>query len=330
MKLKLRDLAATREIDVSRFESGIPALDFQVRRAYLVVLGGMNEGMQIRLEPGSMVLGRGIRCDVRLQDDGLSRRHAEIVYLKSEERVIVRDLKSTNGVYFRGERVEKAELKNGDKILLGCRVFMKVVYQDEFDFHCQEALFNSSIRDPLTKCYNRRYFLKQMSEDVSFSRRHHFPLTLLLFDIDFFKNVNDAHGHQTGDRVLRVIVDTAVKKVRHEDLVARFGGEEFAILAKGTEIEGARRLGERVRECIAAQSIETVDGSGKSISVTISVGIATTHRDAVVDSVKIISEADKNLYYAKATGRNRVIASEIAAGERKRWRINQADVNKNH
>ena len=154
--------------------------------------------------------------------------------------------------------------------------------------------------DPLTGLWNRRHTLEQLEAVASLSRRHDSAFAVLMIDVDHFKHVNDSAGHTAGDAVLVELAVRIRESVRIEDVVARWGGEEFLVVLPSTEIDGAWALGDRIRKAIAAVPVHFTDGS---IAVTVSVGCASSAASETADEV--VSRADDALYAAKAGGRDR-------------------------
>jgi diguanylate cyclase (GGDEF)-like protein len=272
-------------------------------------MGGFDVGRSLPLstkEP--VVIGRDPECSYRILDDGISRRHAEITY-EAPGKYIIRDLNSTNGMFFEGKRVRTHLLEEGDKILLGRRTIIKFVLQDAFDLQYHKQIYESTVRDPLTGVFNRKHFDQYIAAELSFARRHRLPLTVMMMDLDHFKRINDLHGHQTGDQVLIFTAETLSDSLRDEDLLIRYGGEEFVIITRGIPPEGALALGERVRQTIEQMALETPEG--QSISITVSIGAVTVSNPTGIDGHRLLRESDENLYRAKEAGRNRVVASEI-------------------
>jgi diguanylate cyclase (GGDEF)-like protein len=280
------------------------------KKPCFIVIGGLDVGSVIHLEEPVITMGRDAKCGVVLRDDGVSRFHAE-VRRKEPGQVIIRDLDSTNGTFVAGQRIKEAVLSDGDKVLIGRRTILKFTFQDEIEYNYQKQIYESSTRDGLTGVYNRKYFSKKIVSDLSFARRHRVPCTLAMFDIDHFKKVNDTYGHRTGDRVLISVTRAVKQMIRTEDTFARYGGEEFIVIALGTDFEGGKTLGERIRACVAQQQIQAVDGSQSILQVTSSVGVITAPPDANVEPSALVSAVDANLYEAKRRGRNNVVVSLI-------------------
>jgi len=280
------------------------------RQPCLVILGGLDMGRVIPVCEQGLTVGRGESCDLMLSDDAVSREHVEIS-LVGPGKVSIRDLNSTNGSYVRGKRIHSADLVDGEKLFLGRNTVLKLMLHDDIDLSYQRELFESSTRDGLTGAFNRRYFTEKISSDLSFGRRHGLPLSLLMLDIDHFKQVNDTYGHDVGDLVLKSFSRTVAESIREEDVLARYGGEEFAIIAQGTGLEGGQALGERIRNNIGTNAIVPDVDAEDPISITVSAGVASLKPGREADAAMMIAIADGNLYAAKNSGRNRVVASEV-------------------
>src|SRR5580692_1601098 len=271
-------------------------------RAYLVVLAGASVGEMYKIEGDKTVIGRGQRAQIRLLDDGISREHAQLVILN--DRIVLQDLGSTNGTYCNGLKVEaNRELVDGDKILVGSTTILKFTYHDNLDEIFQKQMYESALRDGLTKAFNKKYFTDRLESELTFALRHESPLTLVLFDIDHFKKVNDTHGHQAGDYVLSEIATRLTGALRAEDVFARYGGEEFAVICRGSDVTQGQIVAERMRKAV---EVNKFVHDGTHIPVTISIGIAGLPDPAVKDATDLVSRADKALYQSKHGGRNRV------------------------
>jgi diguanylate cyclase (GGDEF)-like protein len=270
-------------------------------RAYLIVLAGNEVGKMYKLDQGETVLGRSHRADVRIDDDSISRMHAKLVL--NGQQVFIEDLQSSNGTLVNGERITKNPLRDGDKIRLGETIILKFTFHDRLDESFQQKMYDAALRDPLTRVFNKKYFLDQLTLEVSYARRHRTQLSLVIFDLDHFKRINDTYGHVVGDHVLIQSAAQVQSMLRNEDVFARYGGEEFVIILRGTSLSDSGVLAERVRAAIEAMTF-TVDST--SLRATVSVGVAEYDGNGE-DPLALVEAADSALYAAKTAGRNRVL-----------------------
>lgn len=279
-------------------------------RAYLVVVAGTRVGEMFGLDR-NLTIGRGRDADVRIQDVGISRKHACLVI--GGDAVAVEDLGSTNGTFVNGARVHAMlKLEDGDKLQFGTSTILRFTYQDEMDEEFQRKMFESASRDSLTGAFNKRYFMERLTSEFSYARRHNSSLALVLFDIDHFKMVNDTHGHLAGDHVLSGLSSVLSPAIRGEDVFARYGGEEFAVLSRSAELPAAIILGQRLRKTVAES---TFVSDGVPMRVTISVGVATLPQVPAQTPDDLIAAADEALYRAKNGGRNRVEVFRTSSGD---------------
>jgi diguanylate cyclase (GGDEF)-like protein len=282
-----------------------PAAPLSGKRAQLVVLAGANVGEMYSLF-GTLSIGRGRDADIRIQGDGISRQHARIHV--SPVGVVLEDLGSTNGSFVNGEKVvEQCPLNDGDKIQLGGATILKLTYQDDIDEDFQRQMFESASRDALTQIYNKRFFVERLHSEHAFSIRHRAALSLIIFDLDHFKRINDTFGHLAGDHVLAALAKSVAPMIRSEDVFARYGGEEFVILSRSTDPPSAAVVAERVRAAIETHPF-TFDG--QRIPVTVSVGVSATPHTEIRAPEDLVARADKALYEAKRGGRNRVVIDQ--------------------
>ncbi len=284
------------------------ASQVKTQRPWLVIVNGRTSvGKMYRLE-SSLVIGRAPQCDVHLDEDGISRRHARLIR-RDDGTVHIQDLESRNGTFVNGERIEMYALRDGDKIQIGTISILKFSYQDVFDEALQKNLYESATRDPLTKIANKKSFSDALDREFAYATRHRSPLSLVVFDVDHFKKVNDTYGHPAGDYVLHTLAQTIDKCVRAEDVVARIGGEEFAIVLRDLGEADAVACAERIRKLIEATVFMHDE---KRIPVTLSLG-AATHTNTHASPAALVAAADKLLYRAKQEGRNRVASISVIA-----------------
>jgi diguanylate cyclase (GGDEF)-like protein len=171
--------------------------------------------------------------------------------------------------------------------------------------HKYDAIRRQVVTDHLTGLYNRRYFMNRAGEEIERSLRHQAPLSVLMIDIDHFKDFNDSFGHATGDRVLQTVARAMKEALRKPDICSRHGGEEFAVLLPDTPGDSAYYVADRVRKTLSGTRYTGL-GLPPEVNITISVGVATCPRDATgLD--ELMELADKALYRAKADGRDRVV-----------------------
>lgn len=272
-------------------------------RAFLVVIAGANVGEMYSVG-GGLVIGRGADVEVRVIDDEISRRHARIAVLGKE--VWVEDLASKNGTAVNGVSVRRQVLRDGDKIQVGLTTVFRFSFQDHLEESFQRQMFESALRDPLTRVFNRKYLLDRAQNELAYTVRHAAPLSLLIFDIDHFKVINDTHGHPAGDAVLVALARHVLRIIRTEDVFARYGGEEFAVLSRGIALPGAVKFAERLRHAVASYPFSH---ERKRIPVTISIGVTAAPAPGVERVSELVARADRALYEAKAQGRNRVASS---------------------
>ncbi|MCC6897490.1 MAG: diguanylate cyclase [Polyangiaceae bacterium] len=185
------------------------------------------------------------------------------------------------------------------------RVHLRLKLMAEDLAAANEKLVRLSCTDPLTDLFNRRHFNNVIDVEVARLVRYGIPLALILADIDHFKRVNDEHGHQVGDEVLRSVATTLMRSVRKADVVARYGGEEIAIVLTNTGTAGAFVLAERLRAAVERSEVRSGD---RAVRCTASFGVAAADGPGdVASAASLVGRADAALYAAKHAGRNRVV-----------------------
>jgi diguanylate cyclase (GGDEF)-like protein len=274
-------------------------------RGTLTVLTGLNAGQVFSLDGPEHTIGRGTEADIWIDDSGLSRKHAR-VRKKGDGAYSIEDLRSTNGTFIGARRVDACDLAPGDRVQLGPNTILRFSIIDDAEEALQKRLYESSTRDALTRAFNRKYFNERLVAEVAHSKRHKVKLALLMLDVDRFKQTNDTHGHLVGDMVLRMVAAQIQRLVRVDDLLARFGGEEFALLARSTGKREAASLAERIRKSVEGMEVPTQQGP---IRVTVSIGVASLSDIGTNGGpTELLELADRRLYKAKSLGRNRVCA----------------------
>ncbi len=324
MLLGLTPVTVTPVTDEDRLKTGtvdlsglVPSGRSSRKHVYVVVLAGIKAGAVYQLGDGETVIGRSPLVDITLPDDGVSRSHVKLIR-SSPSKVLLEDLGSTNGTFAQGERVDRAHLVDGDRFEVA-GTLLKVYFGDELEANLQRNLYESAIRDPLTGLYNRRHLEERLNSEYSFAARHGSPLGLIIIDIDHFKQVNDTYGHQVGDDVLKDVSDALHHLTREEDIVGRYGGEEFAIVARQTTLLQAARLAERTRIVIDGLTVRCGEDE---IHVTVSVGVACHGSTSYDSSDELFKAADQALYRAKDQGRNRVnLADDRKGGDLKATQV---------
>lgn len=256
-------------------------------------------GELIELTSDDLIVGREAGCDLQLCDDSVSRRHARLE--TTPEGCWVVDMGSTNGVYVNDLRVERQQLAAGDRLRLGNQIF-RFLGADRVEAEYHEAVFRMMTTDGLTQAHNKRYLLDVIEREVLRARRTSRPLSVLMFDVDRFKTINDTYGHLAGDEVLSELCRRARGLLRQEEVLARYGGEEFALLLTETPLAEALTIAERLR-CAVADALFHTERA--DIPVTISIGVAQA--SGTQTAPQLLQIADQQLYAAKRNGRNRVV-----------------------
>jgi diguanylate cyclase (GGDEF)-like protein len=274
------------------------------RQACLVHIYPTGPGMGSRFMLGDnpIVLGRDHDCDLKINDQSVSRHHARIQ--PGIDGYYVVDLQSTNGTFVNDKPASMYKLKDGDYLRVGNWIFRYLTGGNvEAEYH--EEIYRLTIIDGLTGIHNKRYLLEFLDRELARSARHKRPLSLVMFDLDRFKTINDELGHLAGDFTLREIVSMIKEAIRKEELFARYGGEEFIVVLPETNREGAMQMSERLRELVEKHQFQY---EGKGYKVTISLGVVSTEGEENLTPNDVIRQADDRLYQAKREGRNRVVA----------------------
>ena len=262
-------------------------------------------GTRYRLAPGTSIeIGRSSAADISFPEvPSISRVHARLRH--GGRQVVLQDLQSTNGTSVNDRPVHgQTVLRSGDRFQVGA-VHFKFVREQDIEHAYHEAIHQLVMRDGLTEIFNRRKYEEEAQREVARAARHRRPLSLIMCDIDRFKQVNDSHGHLCGDAILKQIAQLTLQFLRPEQIFARVGGEEFAILSPEVDLEGARALAEKLRAQLAAHEFVF---AGSKVPITCSFGVCELTPEMTTPQ-ELYAAADRALYVAKNAGRNRVEAA---------------------
>jgi len=265
-----------------------------------VVIYGSDLGRKYNLEASALVVGRSSKSDIQIDQESVSRAHSRI--LNSGRGIRIRDLGSTNGTYVNDELIDERTLADGDFIKIGRTIF-KFLSGGNIERAYHEEIYRLTTVDGLTQIFNKRYFQECIEREIARALRYRREVSLVMFDIDHFKQVNDQHGHPNGDVVLREVAQRLLGTLRAEDALGRWGGEEFIAVLTESPAASISLVAERMRKVIADKPFPL--DSGDLITVTVSIGYTCGDGEAEV----LVRQADDALYEAKAAGRNQVVGS---------------------
>jgi two-component system cell cycle response regulator len=274
--------------------AGAPPL---TKEACLVVIYGPDLGRKYSLDIPSLTVGRSNKSDIQIDQESVSRAHSKII--NAGRSVRIRDLGSTNGTYVNDELVEERTLMDGDFIKIGRTIF-KFLSGGNIERAYHEEIYRLTTIDGLTQIFNKRYFAEALDREIARASRYRRELSLVMFDLDHFKEVNDTHGHLAGDAVLKTLAHTIKTRIRTEDIFARYGGEEFAIILPEIDGHNAHTFAEKIRRVVETTEFRFEEAK---IPVTISIGLATLDPEEPA-AAALIKRADDRLYEAKSAGRN--------------------------
>jgi len=266
-------------------------------RPCLVVIAGKELGERVDLDDDDVIIGRAESSRLYINSDLVSRHHATIAF--SAGRYVLRDEGSTNGTFVNDVRLtEPRPLDDGDTVKIG-RTVLKYT-ESPVEVQYLDHVMALAQKDALTSLFNKRRFDELLPAEATRTGQSGTPLSLILFDIDHFKSVNDNYGHPAGDAVLRAVADVAKGCLRDGDMLFRVGGEEFALLLPEPLAAAAGRA-ETVRRAIERH---VMPFGATTLQVTVSLGIAEFVRGEELPA--FYQRADERLYESKKSGRNRV------------------------
>ena len=260
-----------------------------------------DRGRRFPVVATNLVIGREPSCDIPLTDPSVSRRHAQLQQLPGGAYQVT-DLGSSNGTFVNDVRAKTELLQDGSYLRVGdCHLRFLAGGNIEAAYH--EEIHRLKALDPLTGAYHRGALDEFLEREVEWANRKKRPLSVVLFDIDHFKTINDTLGHQAGDATLRAFVARLKTLVRRGEFLARYGGEEFALVLPETGIEAAVVLAERCRREIASVPF---DYEGRAYPLTMSAGVSGRLDGEPASALDLLRRADEYLYHAKQAGRNQV------------------------
>jgi len=272
--------------------------------ACIVQFSGQEIGRPYFLPQGDTIIGREPRSGVRLSEPRVSRFHALIKV--SRKQISLEDLGSANGTFLNGKRIKSVrDLRDGDTIAIGPARF-KYFEPGNVDQLFYDELYKKATIDEKTGVFNDKFLLGALNSEVDVSLSFGRDMSIVIYDLDHFKKVNDRFGHAFGDHVLSITAQIVSRSIRHNDMLCRYGGEEFVVILPETDVATAHKLAERFTQAVASFKF-TFKGPKETIEYfqTLSAGVAQLNTDCLT-SEKLMQHADAKLYKAKKEGRNRV------------------------
>ncbi|MEM7704620.1 MAG: GGDEF domain-containing protein [Pseudomonadota bacterium] len=294
---------ATAEMDYGRSQSR--------REPGLVIITGSSLGEFYSLADGtSLIVGRDADCDIVLQRPSVSRRHLRVE--REGSQVTAADLNSKNGALVDQQPVplEGVQLNNGDLIRVGDAT-LKYLDGRTPEARYHERSYRLATRDALTNLNNRLLFLDALARTLADWNRRGGNVSVALLDLDHFKQINDRFGHEAGDRVLQLLASILTSSLRASDLIARLGGEEFAVAFADTPPQDAAEILTKINEELAQRCQDFTDMPTASFSAGVASlpPVAPHNADLAALQNALLRSADQAMYQAKDAGRNKVVIS---------------------
>ncbi len=298
--LRIQGTDATEEPTVVTKPDGSHGAPVGTEGACLITIHGSSLGKQHGLTEQEMSLGRSESAGIHINEENVSRHHARL-FRKGNE-FFVEDMHSTNGTFVNTRKILNPQsLKDGDLILIG-NTILKFVSGSNIEHKYHEELYRLATVDGLTQIFNKAFLMEKLAEEFNRARRYERQMSLIMFDLDHFRNLNNRYGHVAGDYVLRKIASVVLRNMRKEDVFGRYGGEEFLIVLPEIDKEKARILAEKLRRLVEKTSFEHNE---IPIQATISSGVSSITK-STKNVKQFLEKADKALYRAKSGGRNQV------------------------
>jgi diguanylate cyclase (GGDEF)-like protein len=277
------------------------------QEACLIIIRGTPQGQRFFLTMPEMIIGRDPAADIVLSDQTVSKKHARVITESNSSHRLI-DLGSSNGTFVNDKKKspgEESQLAKEDMIKLG-NTILKYLPAGELEILFYGTLGAAAHTDALTRIYNKGYLLEALDAEFKRAKALHTEFSMVMFDLDHFKKVNDTYGHDAGDYVLKEFANVVRSKfLRPKDVFARYGGEEFVILLANTSAPAAADVAEKIRYAVETHPFNY---EGKRLKVTTSLGVSELRSD-VESALTLLKLADKALYAAKTGGRNKVVVA---------------------
>lgn len=265
---------------------------------YAGALDSAEAGRRFFLDAEELIIGRSSDADIQVDRDSVSRRHARIS--RAADGWVVCDLQSTNGSYVNDMPIREHKLVSGDRVKIGNAVF-RFLAGPSVEVQVQDEQYGVAVRDGLTQAMSRRAFVDLLERELLRAQRSGRPLSLIAVDIDHCGKINDAHGHLTGDHIIKELARRIQKRMDRTEALCRYEGTEFLLLVPECPLDKALERGEELRQAAAA---ETFNFEGDRIAVTVSVGAVA--RTGEGDPAQALRAVQEQVQRAKKQGRNRV------------------------
>lgn len=275
------------------------------RKGVFTVMVGIDAGRVLSIPQGEVsTLGRAPECTFPFDDASLSREHAQVLTIGPD--YVLQDAGSRNGSFVNDERITGPwRLHDGDRVQIGVTTILRFSLVDEQEEEGLKRVYEAAVRDGLTNVYNRKHLEERLAAELAFAVRNGTNLSLMMFDVDHFKRVNDTFGHLSGDIVLKAVAWALQQGIRMEDTLARYGGEEFVVVCREIDAATATQVAQRLIWNIGQMPINI---GPQVIHVSASAGVASlADCGAQRDRETLLGLADQRLYQAKESGRNRVV-----------------------
>ena len=272
----------------------------------LIQYNGANLGKRIPLKEARTSIGRTPEAHLFISEVSISRQHAEII--SNGGSYEIEDLGSSNGTFINDVKLTvriKAKLKDNDMIRLGTILFLFVA-TDNAESLMADKIYRMATIDSGTDIFNKKYLLDALETEMKAARQNKRPMSIIFFDLDFFRNVNTTLGHPGGDIVLRETCAICKKLIRKADVLGRYGGEEFVIVLPDTDLRVAADLAERLRVALEVY-VFNIEVEGRNVPHKQTMSLGVSQFESEMQTVEsFIESADKKLYTSKNSGRNKI------------------------